>query len=132
MDRTDAGLYWDIRQNYRAFIFDSTNGQFALPSAASMLATILGEAEQPDEGVEWLTYTGYWGNEQYARSDPRQVCVFGHCRYSSGPNGKPIPLIGGVRKQLLTNSNRAISQEPRSKRRMSSRGRMQCTAEFVA
>ena len=91
MDRTDAGLYWDIRQNYRAFLFDASNGQFSLPSTpvAGSFSNI-GETEQANEGVDWLTYTGYWGNQQPAQGDNGQVCVFGHCRYTSGPNGESL------------------------------------------
>lgn len=95
MDRTDAGLYWDMTQNFRAYIFDSSTGLFSLPTSTNVaLASNLGQAEQPTEGVDWLTYTGYWGDEQYPESDSRQLCVFGHCRYTSGPNGPYLKNLG--------------------------------------
>lgn len=40
--------------------------------------------------VNWLYFTGHWGDEQYPESDPRQQYVLGiHelAKYSSGPTG---------------------------------------------
>lgn len=104
-DRTDAGSLWDPTLNFRAYLFDASAGTFTAAArvdastTASDTSTSTG-AEFPlqqafqSEGVEWLTFTGYWGDERLSQSDPRQLCLFGQCRYTEGPHGERLRQVG--------------------------------------
>ena len=104
-DRTDAGSLWDPTLNFRAYLFDASAGTFTAAArvdastTASDTSTSTG-AESPlqqafqSEGVEWLTFTGYWGDERLSQSDPRQLCLFGQCRYTEGPHGERLRQVG--------------------------------------
>lgn len=71
-DKTDAGHFWDVTQNYRGFWFDSSTNVFTSAGGVSS-----GGTEQVTEGVNWLSWLGRWGDEQYPSSDSRQNCVLG-------------------------------------------------------
>ena len=68
------------------FTFDVSTNTFAVASG-----TDIGATEEATEGADWLLWLGYWGDEQYPGSDPRQNCDFesitGECHYVSGPTG---------------------------------------------
>ncbi|CZT15287.1 related to VPS62 Vacuolar Protein Sorting [Ramularia collo-cygni] len=78
-DHTDAGPLWDPTLSAYYYSFDPQTSKF--------------EAYDDDDEstpVAWLYFTGNWGDEKYAKSDPRQDCPLGVdalCRYSGGPTG---------------------------------------------
>jgi len=40
--------------------------------------------------VDWLAFTGHWGDKQYPDNDPNQSCFLGIdalCKYTNGPTG---------------------------------------------
>lgn len=59
-----------------------TSSTFAVSFAAGE------DTDEDTEGVDWLKFVGYWGDKQFPDSDPRQTCLFGHCRFTDGPLGK--------------------------------------------
>ncbi|KIY53467.1 hypothetical protein FISHEDRAFT_33355 [Fistulina hepatica ATCC 64428] len=81
-DTTNQGPFWDVTQNYRGFWFDVQSETFTSAGGAS-----IGGQEQYEEGASWLSWLGYWGDEQYPLSDPRQFCILGECTWESGPTG---------------------------------------------
>jgi len=85
-DTTDAGVYWDVTQNYRGFFFDNSTQTFTSAGGVG-----IGGSEQGAEGVDWLYWLGAWGDEQYPNSDPEQNCdlevITGDCKFVSGPTG---------------------------------------------
>ncbi|KAL1296553.1 hypothetical protein AAFC00_000057 [Neodothiora populina] len=84
-DTTSAGYYWDITQNYRGYWFDDSTSTFT-----SVGGVGIGASEEVGEGVDWLSWLGFWGDEEYPRSDSRQDCVLDLdelCHYESGPTG---------------------------------------------
>ncbi|THW17918.1 hypothetical protein D6D24_03664 [Aureobasidium pullulans] len=103
-DTTDAGSYWDVAQNYRGYYYDTASKTFTSAGGVGV-----GGTEQTAEGVNWLSWLGMWGDEQYPDSDKRQSCALGvsiidkqpdHeaslltrdqiddlCHYQSGPTG---------------------------------------------
>jgi len=94
---------WDITLNYRAYSFNSISGQFSfltsspsLSSTSTTIPSIAGLAQSEDsnelqEGVEWLTWGGYWGDKKLSENDSRQFCAFGQCRFTDGPLGEFSP-----------------------------------------
>jgi hypothetical protein len=81
-DTTDAGFGWDMTQNYRGYSYDVSSGAFTAAGGAST-----GGTEEATETVDWLSWEGLWGDEQYPTSHSGQYCLFGECRYTSGPTG---------------------------------------------
>ncbi|KAL2031091.1 hypothetical protein VTO58DRAFT_106442 [Aureobasidium pullulans] len=84
-DTTDAGSYWDVAQNYRGYYYDTASKTFTSAGGIGV-----GGTEQTAEGVNWLSWLGMWGDEQYPDSDKRQSCALGIddlCHYQSGPTG---------------------------------------------
>lgn len=57
------------------------------PSAAISLQAVGIETEE-NEGVDWLTFDGYWGDKKLDDDDSRQFCAFGQCRFTDGPLGE--------------------------------------------
>ncbi|KAF3761940.1 hypothetical protein M406DRAFT_74863 [Cryphonectria parasitica EP155] len=88
-DVTDAGYAWDMTQNYRGYWYDTTTNTFTTASGNSTGAT-----EEADEDASWLSWEGYWGDEQYADGDDGQYCLFGECLYTSGPTGPVTKNLG--------------------------------------
>jgi hypothetical protein len=88
-DVTDAGYGWDISQNFRGYWYDADSGEFTVASGAST-----GGTEEDTETTSWLLWEGHWGDEQYSTSDSRQFCIFGECKYTSGPTGPVAKNLG--------------------------------------
>jgi hypothetical protein len=88
-DETDAGYLWDITQNYRGYWYDIATAEFSIASGASTGAT-----EENEETADWLSWEGYWGDEQYADSVAGQYCIDGECHYSTGPTGPVTKNLG--------------------------------------
>lgn len=45
---------------------------------------------QPRDPLDWLAFTGRWGDKQYPDNDPGQFCFLGIdalCKYTNGPTG---------------------------------------------
>ncbi len=88
-DSTNAGFAWDMSQNYRGYWYDVSTGEF---SAAGGTST--GGTEEGDESASWLQWQGPWGDEQYTGSNHGQYCIFGECKYTSGPTGPVTKNLG--------------------------------------
>jgi len=107
-DETDGGYQWNISQNYKSYFFDYTDGTFSLPDSMSTAAATTPSGAPPatttevvawdssavDTAGSWLTFGGYWGDNRYSDDDPRQACVFGHCKYEDGPHGPYLKNLG--------------------------------------
>ncbi|KAI1432427.1 hypothetical protein GGR50DRAFT_598514 [Xylaria sp. CBS 124048] len=90
-DTTDAGTPWDITQNYRGYWYDASSGTF---SSAGGVST--GGSEQAGETVDWLSWEGAWGDEQYQDGTNDQYCIFGECHFTSGPTGPLDKNLGRI------------------------------------
>ncbi|RWA10265.1 hypothetical protein EKO27_g4816 [Xylaria grammica] len=88
-DTTDAGTPWDITQNYRGYWYDTSSGTFSVAGGAST-----GGSEEAGETADWLLWEGAWGDQQYPTSYSGQYCIFGQCRYVSGPTGPVAKNLG--------------------------------------
>ncbi|KAL1982870.1 hypothetical protein VTN96DRAFT_798 [Rasamsonia emersonii] len=89
-DTTDKGPFWDVTQNYRGFWFDNSTQTFSSAGGKST-----GGEEQASEGADWLKWLGYWGDEQYPDTDPRQYCILDiECAFVSGPTGPIAKNLG--------------------------------------
>ena len=75
--------------NYRGFWYDVSSQQFSLATGAGE-----GASESAQEGVSWLSWLGAWGDEQPPTSSSGQYCIFGECRYTSGPTGPVAKNLG--------------------------------------
>merc|ERR1712093_779503 len=108
-DETDGGHQWNISQNYKSYFFDYTDGTFSLPdSMSNAAATASGSGASLSSGAgawdstptavdtagSWLTFEGFWGDQKYSEDDPRQACLFGHCKYEVGPHGPYLKNLG--------------------------------------
>lgn len=71
-DYTDKGRRWDALGSSWVYAFDAESGKF----------TAYGDAP-----VAWLGFAGRWGDQEYPKSDKRQVDLFGQKKFVSGPTG---------------------------------------------
>ncbi|KAF1366085.1 hypothetical protein EJ07DRAFT_161129 [Lizonia empirigonia] len=71
-DYADKGRRWDARGSSWVYAFDAESGKF----------TAYGDAP-----VAWLGFEGRWGDQEYPKSDRRQVDLFGQKKFVSGPTG---------------------------------------------
>jgi hypothetical protein len=107
-DTTDAGSYWDVSQNYRGYYYNVASNTVTNAGGADV-----GGTEQASETVDWLYWSGMWGDQQYPTSDKRQSCTLGVsyilisggknadvaqiddlCHYQSGPTGPLTKNLG--------------------------------------
>jgi hypothetical protein len=108
-DTTDAGFYWDVSQNYRGYYYDVASNTVTNAGGVDV-----GGTEQATETVDWLYWSGMWGDEQYPTSDKRQNCALGVsfacgmvqgmtadenqiddlCHYQSSPTGPLTKNLG--------------------------------------
>ena len=72
-DYTNRGVYWDPLLSTYFYKFDAGSNNFA----------------PYNEGTpsNWLYFKGRWGDQEYPKSDRRQVKLFGQAKFSSGPTG---------------------------------------------
>lgn len=68
-----AGILYDPIQSAYFYTYDVNNGTFTAYDSSSP--------------VNWLYFTGMWGDEQLPNDAPGQVILFGQAKYSSGPTG---------------------------------------------
>ena len=73
VDYTDKGTLWDPTLSAYYYSYD--------PAASSFTPYYNGTP------VNYLNFTGRWGDEQYPNSDKRQKTFFGQPKYSTGPTG---------------------------------------------
>lgn len=76
LDETDRGVLWDPTLSAYYYHYDAEANHF--------------EAYDASSPVNWLYFTGHWGDEQYPASDPRQELALGSKRlakYGNGPTG---------------------------------------------
>ncbi|MBW0470858.1 hypothetical protein O181_010573 [Austropuccinia psidii MF-1] len=78
-DQTDKGYLWDPTMNYNAYFYSNENG-FSYTGDIPV-------SQQDPEQLGWLQFMGYWGDQQYPVSEPRQTCIGSLCFYTSGPLG---------------------------------------------
>jgi hypothetical protein len=74
-DYTDAGTLWDPIQSSYWYTYNAGNKQFETYDRSGSTP------------VNWLNFEGRWGDEEYPKSDPRQVKLFGQAKFSGGPTG---------------------------------------------
>lgn len=75
-DHTDSGPVWDPIASAYFYSYDANSQTFT--------------AYDNSTPVNWLYFTGGWGDQQYPSSNSHQFCLFGVsalCKYSSGPDG---------------------------------------------
>jgi hypothetical protein len=72
-DHTDKGPYWDPLLSAYYYSYSATTNSFTPYESGTP--------------VNWLSFTGRWGDEEYPTSDKRQVKLFGQAKYASGPTG---------------------------------------------
>jgi hypothetical protein len=79
-DYTDKGVLWDPLLSTWYYKVDAGKGEFAAY----------------DEGTptEWLDFKGRWGDEEYPKSDKRQVKLFGQAKFVGGPTGPRDKQLG--------------------------------------
>lgn len=79
----------DMTQNYRGYWYDTASGLFSVAGGSST-----GGTEEATEDATWLSWEGYWGDEQYATGTDGQYCLFGECLFESGPTGPVTKNLG--------------------------------------
>jgi hypothetical protein len=78
VDYTDDGYLWDptLSAYYASVSFPGGAG-----------STPVFAAYDDTTPVNWLSFVGQWGDEQYPSTYPGQYGIFGEYRYTSGPTG---------------------------------------------
>jgi hypothetical protein len=62
---------------------------------------------QPRDPIDWLAFTGHWGDKQYPDNDPDQFCFLGIdalCKYTNGPTGPAFKQL--QRKKVCPDSQK--------------------------
>ncbi|CAJ2511046.1 Uu.00g066710.m01.CDS01 [Anthostomella pinea] len=75
-DYTDEGPIWDPTLSAYYYTYDADTSTFA--------------AYDDSTPVNWLYFTGHWGDDEYPENDPRQSDIFGidgTQKYTGGPTG---------------------------------------------
>lgn len=72
-DHTEKGILWDPLLAAYYYKYDAGANKFTPYDA--------------NTPVNWLSFGGRWGDQEYPTSDKRQVKLFGQAKYSSGPTG---------------------------------------------
>jgi hypothetical protein len=72
-DYTDKGVMWDPLLSANFYKFDAAKSAFSAYDGQAPTA--------------WLNFKGRWGDEEYPKSDKRQVILFGQAKFSGGPTG---------------------------------------------
>ena len=75
-DHCDKGKLWDPTLAAATYTYNAATQSFTTSEAG--------------QSVNWLNYTGAWGDEQYPKSDPRQREILGisqTAKYQGGPTG---------------------------------------------
>lgn len=87
-DITDKGPLWDPALNNYAFWYDYEVDRDEARNATIMDKTSLTPAaKNPDLPTSWFHFEGFWGDDIYPLSDPRQWRLFGEYHYVVGPLG---------------------------------------------
>lgn len=76
-DHTDAGPVWDPTLAAYYYTYNTSTSKFTAYNSSST-------------PVNWLYFTGNWGDEEYPQTSPRQHCIFGIdalCQWTGGPTG---------------------------------------------
>lgn len=71
-DYTSNGTYWDPLLNPLVYTFSNWS-QTIIPQRPSNAPT------------SWFEFRGYWGDQAYESSDPRQGTVCGQIQWGNGP-----------------------------------------------
>ncbi|TRM69357.1 hypothetical protein BD626DRAFT_473774 [Schizophyllum amplum] len=88
-DHTDDGPFWDVAQNYRGYWYNPDGTIDAAGGSGR------GGSEQTSESVDWLYWTGRWGDDQLPKDDPRQYCLLDfECHHVAGPTGPVRKNLG--------------------------------------
>lgn len=88
-DNCNAGFYWDMTQNYRGYWYDVSSNEFSIAGGAGT-----GGSDEGSETASWLSFEGFWGDNQYPDSYSDQYCIFGECHYTGGPSGPVTKNLG--------------------------------------
>lgn len=62
---------------------------------------------EPRDPIDWLAFTGHWGDKQYPDNDPDQFCFLGIdalCKYTNGPTGPAFKQL--QRKKVCPDSQK--------------------------
>jgi hypothetical protein len=68
-DHTAKDIFWDPLQSSLFYKYDAGANSFTAYDGTSP--------------VDWLSFTGRWGDQEYPTSDKRQIKIFGQAKYSS-------------------------------------------------
>lgn len=74
-DDTNAGTLWDPLLSAYWYSYNGGKGEFKSYDASGKTP------------VGWLYFKGRWGDQEYPKSDRRQVKLFGQAKFSGGPTG---------------------------------------------
>ncbi|KAF1841627.1 uncharacterized protein K460DRAFT_318814 [Cucurbitaria berberidis CBS 394.84] len=72
-DYTNKGVMWDPLLSAYYYKFNAGANSF--------------EAYDDSTPTNWLYFNGRWGDQEYPKSDKRQVKLFGQAKFSGGPTG---------------------------------------------
>lgn len=72
-DHTDKGTRWDPILNAYTYSYDITTNTFVPYNG--------------QDPIEWLEFSGNWGDAQLPDSTPGQIDIFGEAKYVGGPTG---------------------------------------------
>jgi hypothetical protein len=74
-DHTDRGMLWDPLLSAYYYSFNAGDSSFTPYDKSGATP------------VNWLKFTGRWGDQEYPTSDKRQFKIFGQAKYVGGPTG---------------------------------------------
>lgn len=76
-----------MTKNYRGYWYNASTNTFTTAASGNSTGA-------KEDSASWLSWEGYWGDEQYENGYDGQECLASECKYVTGPTGPVAKNLG--------------------------------------